>query len=55
MSNWADLTTGKRVKHLRGSEPTQEGLAEASGLFSASVRKAEQDRGESSVGSLLEP
>jgi transcriptional regulator with XRE-family HTH domain len=53
VSNWADLTTGKRIKHLRGSDLTQQGLAEASGLSLALVQKAEQDRGELSVGSLL--
>ncbi|MFE2043256.1 helix-turn-helix domain-containing protein [Streptomyces sp. NPDC059477] len=53
MSNWADLTNGKRIKHLRGSDLTQQGLADASGLSLALVQKAEQDRGELSVGSLL--
>lgn len=53
VSNWAELTTGQRVKHLRGSDLTQQGLAEASGLSLALVQKAEQDRGELSVGSLL--
>ncbi|MFC8925210.1 helix-turn-helix domain-containing protein [Streptomyces albidoflavus] len=53
MSTWADLTTGKRIKHLRGSDLTQHGLAEASGLSYATIQKAEQDRGELSVGSLL--
>ncbi|MEU8955802.1 helix-turn-helix transcriptional regulator [Streptomyces sp. NPDC048518] len=53
MSDWADLTTGKRIKHLRGSDLTQQGLAEASGLSLALVQKAEQNRGELSVGSLL--
>ncbi|MCK7623067.1 helix-turn-helix domain-containing protein [Streptomyces sp. RS10V-4] len=53
MSNWADLTTGKRIKHLRGSDLTQQGLAEAAGVSLALVQKAEQDRGELSVGSLL--
>ncbi|WAL95842.1 helix-turn-helix domain-containing protein [Streptomyces sp. Je 1-369] len=53
MSNWADLTTGKRIKHLRGSDLTQQGLAEAAGLSLALVQKAEQDRGELSIGSLL--
>ncbi|MEU4658485.1 helix-turn-helix transcriptional regulator [Streptomyces sp. NPDC023723] len=53
MSDWADLTTGKRIKHLRGSDLTQQGLADASGLSLALVQKAEQDRGELSVGSLL--
>ncbi|MEU9404807.1 helix-turn-helix transcriptional regulator [Streptomyces sp. NPDC048281] len=54
MSNWADLTTGERIKNLRGSDMTQMGLAEASGLSYALVAKAEQNRGkELSVGSLL--
>ncbi|WP_416967795.1 helix-turn-helix domain-containing protein [Streptomyces sp. 4F14] len=52
MSNWADLTTGKRIKHLRGDMP-QTRLAEVSGVSYALVQKAEQDRGELSVGSLL--
>ncbi|MFH0243853.1 helix-turn-helix domain-containing protein [Streptomyces sp. HK10] len=54
MSSWADLTNGKRIKHLRGSGLTQQGLADAAGLSLALVQKAEQDRGELSVGSLLE-
>ncbi len=53
MSNWADLTTGRRIKALRGSDLTQQGLAEAAGVSYALVQKAEQDRGELSVGSLL--
>ncbi|GAB2802876.1 helix-turn-helix domain-containing protein [Streptomyces daliensis] len=53
MSNWADLTTGKRIKALRGSDLTQQGLAEAAGVSYALIQKAEQDRGELSVGSLL--
>lgn len=53
MSNWAELTNGKRIKSLRGSDMTQQGLADASGLSLALVQKAEQDRGELSVGSLL--
>ena len=53
VSNWADLTNGKRIKHLRGSDLTQQGLADAAGLSLALVQKAEQDRGELSVGSLL--
>lgn len=53
MSNWADLTSGKRIKHLRGADLTQQGLAEAAGVSYALVQKAEQDRGELSVGSLL--
>ncbi|WP_275467595.1 helix-turn-helix domain-containing protein [Streptomyces noursei] len=53
MSNWADLTTGKRIKHLRGSDLTQQALAEAAGVSLALVQKAEQDRGDLSVGSLL--
>nr|WP_251691859.1 hypothetical protein [Streptomyces sp. CHD11] len=54
MSNWADLTNGKRIKHLRGSDLTQQGLADAAGLSLALVQKAGQDRGESSIGSLPE-
>lgn len=53
VSNWADLTNGKRIKHLRGSDLTQQGLADAAGVSLALVQKAEQDRGELSVGSLL--
>ncbi|MFB6533500.1 helix-turn-helix domain-containing protein [Streptomyces noursei] len=53
MSNWADLTTGKRIKHLRGSDLTQQALAEAAGVSLALVQKAEQDHGDLSVGSLL--
>ncbi|MBB5123790.1 transcriptional regulator with XRE-family HTH domain [Streptomyces albaduncus] len=53
MSNWADLTNGKRIKHLRGSGLAQQGLADAAGLSLALVQKAEQDRGELSIGSLL--
>jgi transcriptional regulator with XRE-family HTH domain len=53
VSNWADLTTGKRIKHLRGSDMTQQGLADAAGLSLAVVQKGEQDRGELSVGTLL--
>ncbi|MGW0707069.1 helix-turn-helix domain-containing protein [Streptomyces sp. NPDC002643] len=53
MSNWADLTNGKRIKVLRGSDMTQQELADAAGLSYALVQKAEQDRGELSVGSLL--
>ncbi|KAF0646634.1 DNA-binding protein [Streptomyces fradiae ATCC 10745 = DSM 40063] len=53
VTNWADLTTGMRIKALRGRDFTQQGLAEAAGLSVALVQKAEQDRGELSVGSLL--
>ncbi|MCM2387821.1 helix-turn-helix domain-containing protein [Streptomyces albipurpureus] len=54
MSNlWADLTNGERIKHLRGSDLTQQGLSEASGLSYATVKKAERDRGELSIGSLF--
>lgn len=53
VSNWADLTNGKRLKHLRCSDLTQQGLADAAGLSLALVQKAEQDRGELSIGSLL--
>ncbi|WP_171166449.1 helix-turn-helix domain-containing protein [Streptomyces sp. I05A-00742] len=53
MSGWADLTTGRRIKHLRGSDMTQQGLADAAGVSLALVQKAEQDKGDLSVGSLL--
>ena len=53
MSAWTDLTNGKRIKHLRGRDMTQQALADATGLSLALVQKAEQDRGELSVGSLL--
>ncbi|MEU9975079.1 helix-turn-helix transcriptional regulator [Streptomyces sp. NPDC051014] len=53
MTSWASLTNGKRIKHLRGPDMTQQGLADVSGLSLALVQKAEQDRGELSVGSLL--
>lgn len=53
VSNWADLTNGQRITHLRGSDLTQQGLADAAGVSLALVQKAEQDRGELSVGSLL--
>nr|WP_206323679.1 helix-turn-helix transcriptional regulator [Streptomyces sp. HNM0574] len=47
------MTTGKRIKALRGTDLTQQGLAEAAGVSYALIQKAEQDRGELSVGSLL--
>ncbi|ANW19372.1 helix-turn-helix domain-containing protein [Streptomyces clavuligerus] len=50
---WANLTNGERIKHLRGADLTQQGLSEASGLSYATIQKAEQDRGELSIGSLL--
>ena len=53
MSNWAQLTTGERIKHLRGKELTQSQLAEAAEVSLSLVQKAEQDRGELSLGSLL--
>ncbi len=45
MARWSDYTTGERIKILRGSGMTQEGLAEASGLSVAMIRKAERDLG----------
>src|SRR5262249_2331324 len=51
--NWAYLTPGQRIKHLRGSDLTQQGLAEIAGVSVALVQKAEHDRGDLSVGSLL--
>ncbi|WP_043463618.1 helix-turn-helix domain-containing protein [Kitasatospora sp. MBT66] len=42
MTQWQDRTTGERVKFLRGSNLTQEQLAEASGVSVGTVRKLEQ-------------
>jgi transcriptional regulator with XRE-family HTH domain len=53
VSNWADLTTGARIKHLRGTDLTQTQLAEAAELSLSLIQKAEQDRGELSLSSLL--
>jgi transcriptional regulator with XRE-family HTH domain len=53
VSNWADLTTGARIKHLRGTDLTQTQLAEAADLSLSLIQKAEQDRGELSLSSLL--
>ncbi|MET8298234.1 helix-turn-helix transcriptional regulator [Streptomyces sp. NPDC005180] len=49
---WHEHTTGQRIKLLRGAV-TQEALAEAAGLSVATVRKAEQDRGQLSLPTLL--
>ncbi|MFJ7419899.1 helix-turn-helix domain-containing protein [Streptomyces uncialis] len=53
MCTWAELTTGRRIKLLRGSDLTQLALAEAADVPYGLVRKAEQDRCELSIGSLL--
>ncbi|MEV7547664.1 helix-turn-helix transcriptional regulator [Streptomyces sp. NPDC089915] len=49
---WNEHTTGQRIKLLRGAV-TQEELAESAGLSVATIRKAEQDRGQVSLPSLL--
>ncbi|GGS39181.1 hypothetical protein Snoj_28450 [Streptomyces nojiriensis] len=49
---WNERTTGQRIKLLRGAV-TQEELAENAGLSIATVRKAEQDRGQISLPTLL--
>ncbi|MFJ6798025.1 helix-turn-helix domain-containing protein [Streptomyces sp. NPDC091268] len=49
---WNAHTTGQRIKLLRGAV-TQEQLAEAAGLSVATIRKAEQDRGQLSLPTLL--
>ncbi|MCQ4046509.1 helix-turn-helix domain-containing protein [Streptantibioticus rubrisoli] len=53
MGNWADYSTGQRIKILRGTELSQQGLAEAAGVSLSLVQKAEQNKGDLSVGSLL--
>ncbi|MFF4576928.1 helix-turn-helix domain-containing protein [Streptomyces sp. NPDC001373] len=49
---WHEHTTGQRIKLLRGAV-TQEALAEVAGLSIATVRKAEQDRGQLSLPTLM--
>ncbi len=49
---WNEHTTGQRVKLLRGAV-TQEELAENASLSIATIRKAEQDRGQISLPTLL--
>ncbi|MGW6413001.1 helix-turn-helix domain-containing protein [Streptomyces vinaceus] len=49
---WNEHTTGQRIKLLRGAV-TQEELAEGAGLSIATIRKAEQDRGQLSLPTLL--
>ncbi|MFJ8213235.1 helix-turn-helix domain-containing protein [Streptomyces sp. NPDC096033] len=49
---WNEHTTGQRIKLLRGAV-TQEELAENAGLSIATIRKAEQDRGQLSLPTLL--
>lgn len=49
---WNEHTTGQRLKLLRGTI-TQEELAESAGLSVATIRKAEQNRGQISLPTLL--
>ncbi|MGX2995597.1 helix-turn-helix domain-containing protein [Streptomyces sp. JNUCC 64] len=49
---WNAYTTGQRIKLLRGAV-TQEELAENAGLSIATIRKAEQDRGQVSLPTLM--
>jgi transcriptional regulator with XRE-family HTH domain len=44
MTAWSDYSTGERIKILRGSELTQNDLAEAAGVSVALVQKVEQGR-----------
>ncbi|MFC5183872.1 helix-turn-helix domain-containing protein [Actinomadura harenae] len=52
MTAWNEYSTGERMKILRGTDITQQALAEAAGISVATVQKVEQDRG-GSVGSLM--
>jgi transcriptional regulator with XRE-family HTH domain len=49
---WSDYSTGERVRSLRGSEMTQQGLAEAADVSLSLVQKVEQTS-KASIGSLL--
>ncbi|WP_448333837.1 helix-turn-helix domain-containing protein [Streptomyces sp. DSM 41534] len=54
MSDWASRTTGERIKYLRRTaELTQTQLADLTGISVATVQKAEQNKGELSIGYLL--
>ncbi|WP_331718725.1 helix-turn-helix transcriptional regulator [Streptomyces sp. NBC_00212] len=44
MAQWADYTTGERIKLLRGRDIRQTDLAEMTGLSVVTIQKAEQDR-----------
>ncbi|MBB1261566.1 helix-turn-helix domain-containing protein [Streptomyces alkaliterrae] len=44
MDQWSDLSTGERIKALRGRELTQQALAERTGLSLHTVQSAEQNR-----------
>lgn len=52
MTQWAEFTTGKRIKLLRGDDTTQVQLAEMSDLSVATVRKGEQG-GQLGIASLM--
>ncbi|AWK10016.1 helix-turn-helix transcriptional regulator [Streptomyces tirandamycinicus] len=52
MGNWDSYTTGQRVKLLRGTDFTQETLAEAAGVSVGTIRKIEQG-GSVSLPTLL--
>ncbi|UNZ22273.1 helix-turn-helix transcriptional regulator [Streptomyces sp. 891-h] len=43
MGSWDNYTTGQRVKLLRGTDFTQESLAEAAGVSVGTIRKIEQN------------
>ncbi|CDR08179.1 hypothetical protein GCM10022420_048110 [Streptomyces iranensis] len=54
VSDWASRTTGERIKYLRRTaELTQTQLADLAGISVATVQKAEQNKGELSIGYLL--
>ncbi|WP_371604939.1 helix-turn-helix domain-containing protein (plasmid) [Streptomyces sp. NBC_01220] len=44
MPQWADYSTGERIKVLRGREIRQSDLAEMTGLSIVTIQKAEQDK-----------
>ncbi|MEU1371985.1 helix-turn-helix transcriptional regulator, partial [Streptomyces sp. NPDC005803] len=44
MPQWADYSTGERIKILRGREIRQSDLAEMTGLSIDTIKKAEQDK-----------
>ncbi|MFF2375830.1 helix-turn-helix domain-containing protein [Streptomyces xiamenensis] len=49
---WSEFSTGERVAFLRGSDLTQQGLAEAAELSVSTIQKVEQTS-RASVGTLL--
>ncbi|MBW1600986.1 helix-turn-helix transcriptional regulator [Streptomyces sp. JJ66] len=44
MAQWAEYSTGERIKMLRGKSTTQASLAEMTGLSVVTIQKAEQDK-----------